>query len=949
MDKEKELKTRAANTLTNVVKDSDNESDLKQSYINYKSQSRKKQREADWEMQAAYGITNQDRYEELESDFLKQDLDDDHATSYDGTGSVGHFEEDIQESYIFEMLDDTAFEDVVTEASKDNKLYPVYVMLMHSGTLLSTAISAVTGSKFSHSSVSFDASMKHMYSFGRKFDTNPFIGAFKTEDITGPFFEDRVVPYALYVVPCTKHEVDLMKKRLDYFIKNSTKFKYDFTGLLKNYFGIKDNPEYKWFCSRFVSDIINSGRPKSDPYVKEPSLMRPEDFTHTNFAVYVTGGLLSEYDEELVVKETDRILKEETKKRKVLVKEEAEDNYKVNFDHIDYPNSAILVARDWANNNMRAIITPANSLEDLEDQWIKYKSMIRKHQRESDWKSEELFGVNNQTHYEYLKSKYIKADIQDDPEDIVEPSISTPEDSIEYECRLLKSIDNPIILAEKCLDLHNRPDKSYYEEVLVKSYIDNNIEYYKDNIGQTTNMPLNDLPFFDPEEMMDLGVFDRNYYDTPVSDNPELAPGITVEQWFNNYKLLFDGITNEDTVRYNRMRVNKLKEFYLDYDRIKESGNINMINARKQRILELGWNPEIDFSVRNRLMANNRIKNILDEKYNLKIINSENVVSTIRESENTSTDFVYLAAISEKDELNLCLSYDASFKEMYKYNTKLANGLVRYSLKNFNREDRMIVFGAVVKEKDLQTIKQLIAHYSDSNSPILYKFDDVVSYNLGIIVAAFMNKLMDNSATGHMYKLYDGTINEYKYGKLNSYMASLNSFETVNEEYSSKDETSVKIYDNLIRPYLELHYINEAKEFPIQFDKDGNLLIKSMKKIDFEAEFAKSHKLLLQYENANNIEGIKYELSKLWFMNSLLESKIYKTKADKRSDLHKARAKILNDFKKYLDLVLAEDGDFNFTEYFDNSPYSDAVYKLSKHTLKYTASTIKDIILNIAK
>ena len=34
------------------------------------------------------------------------------------------------------------------------------------------------------------------------------------------------------------------------------KFRYDFTGLIKNYFGITDNPEYKWFCSRFVADIL---------------------------------------------------------------------------------------------------------------------------------------------------------------------------------------------------------------------------------------------------------------------------------------------------------------------------------------------------------------------------------------------------------------------------------------------------------------------------------------------------------------------------------------------------------------------------------------------------------------------------------------------------------------------------------------------------------------------
>lgn len=258
----------------------------------------------------------------------------------------------VNESYQFEMLDKVYFHDSINESSEDTKLYPVYVMLMHSGTALANAIKTITKSNFSHASISFDSSMKSMYSFGRKSDTNPFIGAFKKEDITTKFFQNKEIPYALYVVPCTKSEIDAMKKRLNFFIQNSTKFKYDFTGLFKNYFGIADNPEYKWFCSRFVADILNAGRPQNDPYVIEPSLMKPEDFTNTNFATYVTGGMLDTYDKSYVDKRTSFILRAERLRR---VKEKAlnaqNETAIINLDPFDPLQEAVLEYQLTAMND----------------------------------------------------------------------------------------------------------------------------------------------------------------------------------------------------------------------------------------------------------------------------------------------------------------------------------------------------------------------------------------------------------------------------------------------------------------------------------------------------------------------------------------------------------------------------------------------------------------------
>lgn len=254
---------------------------------------------------------------------------DDQADYYDGPeweknafGDYVHFFKDVNdmpnENHVIDIADkNLRFLAPLTEATTtdDKKLYPVYIMLVHSGTLLANAIKAVTNSKFSHSSISFDSSMHNMYSFGRKFDTNPIVGAFKKEDIRDDFFKNRQISYALYVVPCTANEIAQMKHRLEYFVQNSTKFRYDFIGLFKNYLGIADNPEYRWFCSRFVADIINAGAPSGKPYVVEPSLMKPEDFRDTNFARYVIGGMLDTYDAKLVDRLTNKILRAERIRR----------------------------------------------------------------------------------------------------------------------------------------------------------------------------------------------------------------------------------------------------------------------------------------------------------------------------------------------------------------------------------------------------------------------------------------------------------------------------------------------------------------------------------------------------------------------------------------------------------------------------------------------------------
>lgn len=236
---------------------------------------------------------------------------------FDSTPGVANADFVNETGYKFEMLDKVKFFDPINESVDDRTLYPVYVLCVHTGTLLANAIKKATGSHFSHCTISFDSSLKNMYSFGRKTRlTELSNGSFVKESIHNPPYTNEGVTYALYCIPVTSSQLAAMKKRLEYFVKNKTKFRYDFAGLFKNFFGIADNPEQRWFCSRFVADIINAGtEPGQKPMIREPSLMRPEDFLYTNFALYVTSGLIKDYDQILVDKVTKKLLRIESIRR----------------------------------------------------------------------------------------------------------------------------------------------------------------------------------------------------------------------------------------------------------------------------------------------------------------------------------------------------------------------------------------------------------------------------------------------------------------------------------------------------------------------------------------------------------------------------------------------------------------------------------------------------------
>lgn len=134
--------------------------------------------------------------------------------------------------------------------------------------------------------------------------------------------------------------------------------------------------------------------------------------------------------------------------------------------------------------------------------------------------------------------------------------------------------------------------------------------------------------------------------------------------------------------------------------------------------------------------------------------------------------------------------------------------------------------------------------------------------------------------------------------------------------------------------------INEA----VSMDDEGNMIIyrATLNTLDYGDAINKSSELCKLYKQSSNIEGIKYELCKLWYINCMLEKKIKRNDKNKEKYVNDRRI-CMNVFKTYMKHVNTIDDDFNFVEYYNATPYGGAI-RIDKNTLKYSIKALKELM-----
>lgn len=167
----------------------------------------------------------------------------------------------------------------------------IYIVLTRTDTFLSKIISFIKNDEYTHASISLDESLDEMYSFGRKYTYNPFIGTFVRESFNkGIFGVHENLRGVVIEIPVTDRQYRAAKKALNKFILNRSSYSYNYLGLVCGLFNKEVFFERSFLCSEFVYHILNSSTIVD--LNMHRSLVRPQNLLNLDEGAIIYEGNL---------------------------------------------------------------------------------------------------------------------------------------------------------------------------------------------------------------------------------------------------------------------------------------------------------------------------------------------------------------------------------------------------------------------------------------------------------------------------------------------------------------------------------------------------------------------------------------------------------------------------------------------------------------------------------
>lgn len=168
----------------------------------------------------------------------------------------------------------------------------IYIILTHTGTVLSRIIKKYTKDEFSHVSIALDEELNKMYSFGRLNPYNPFYAGFVHEYINeGTFKRFYKTRAKIYFLEISDNQYEEISKNIIEFEQNKNKYKFNIVGLFAVGIHKRIQKENRFYCAEFVKYILE----KSGVDTKLPEIIKPEDFKKLEGLKEIYSGLLRQY------------------------------------------------------------------------------------------------------------------------------------------------------------------------------------------------------------------------------------------------------------------------------------------------------------------------------------------------------------------------------------------------------------------------------------------------------------------------------------------------------------------------------------------------------------------------------------------------------------------------------------------------------------------------------
>lgn len=541
--------------------------------------------------------------------------------------------------------------------------------------------------------------------------------------------------------------------------------------------------------------------------------------------------------------------------------------------------------------------TAKEQLEDLEKHYANYMSLTVHQRKLSDDGSRMMYGMSNQQRYDQIKGELLK-------------DIDTSKDS-----DVVDKLE-PDLQSDKA----NIVDEMFHDpNTFVGQHFLKSLEENK-KVDKPVKSRLNNTPYFTPTELIDMGVHGNDNYYSKKADNDGLTKDISSTTWFDSYKNMIAQHVYED---FTPEWINTLNRLYLDYDDIKESGTEEELLARKQSILDLGWNPEVPFTPENRAKAAKRINDYIDNCVPRDIfINMDDIVpddlpDVVEEAVSKKTHkpvFIVLTKgktpiissgiqkVTKSEYSHASISFDPNLKELYSYNFRKENlGFVMEKLETI-KDVPITVWCFFADSEVVENMKKKVydfkthdTHYDFRMLPRFIRKKDIKpddnEYNQvcstfvdTILKAGNINLVKDinmpspadiydgiKTRANTIFKVYDGPAGQYNGNKIKKkvdYLLNKDTTEAVVENvYVTEALNDLK---NGVNPYGHKTF------YHISFDEDldeKTLVprvpewIKGMKEKDKDFE-----KKLEKFKTENNPDGYGYEDPKtprICFSNSI--------------------------------------------------------------------------------
>ncbi len=172
----------------------------------------------------------------------------------------------------------------------------VYIVLSHTGTILSKIIRIRTGAEYTHASIALDEDLKKMYSFGR---LNPYIafwGGFVRESKNfGTFKRFKNTEVSILELEVTEKQYEKINQQIVYMKKNKSKYSFNYLGLILAGINKKSTNRHRFYCSEYVKYVLEFAEINLD-YL--PEVTKPQDLITIKNSKIIYKGYLRDYKKE---------------------------------------------------------------------------------------------------------------------------------------------------------------------------------------------------------------------------------------------------------------------------------------------------------------------------------------------------------------------------------------------------------------------------------------------------------------------------------------------------------------------------------------------------------------------------------------------------------------------------------------------------------------------------